>query len=370
MIITQSTVTLQRIVNIVQTMPELEPVLNVAGDSSEPALTIANDVMNEICAQPFPQKWNEITLPYFYSNSWQQDYALVYTPTSTPPGNPATAFSSLTNLSWLQRGICVNINSTSFPKASRDVECGRQLPASTGTNLFQQGGGGGSNPLFLVNFFPNYMLYYGTWGATNNGTESVGNNPVAGSAYTAPLGTLSMPANPINQIQDANGNLLVLTTYGIEGTAAPVAAANAPAGTQVSGPGASTVWTVVDPNGQGIRVFPPPSQTGVVWQFQLVGQMTPIRFTSLSQKLYPLTDEFEPNFRQGFTAQCYRYSSDPKVRAKFKDEWVLWKTSLLQLRQKQDRELEENKFVPDRTILGGRNFRASRWRGGSYPFNY
>ena len=205
----------------------------------------------------------------------------------------------------------------------------------------------------------------------------------------------SQPANPINQIQDANGNLLVLTTYGTEGTSAPLLPANSSPGLTVSGAGpsftftgvtavdagvsgtysgtiaggasnawaglkvivtgfdnvvnngtflclaststelilantaaavdihagsatstASTVWTVVDPYGQGFRVVPVPTQTGLVWQFYLTGQKRPIRFTSLNQTLAPLPDEYEPNFRQMFVAQCYRYSPEAKTRAK------------------------------------------------------
>ena len=364
MIQTQSTVKLQQIVNIAESFGDIEPVLNVAGQSSGPALTIANDVMNAICGTSFPHKWNEFDLPPFYTNSYQQDYALVY-PAGQPTGAPSS-FSSVTNLEWLDRGICININSTSFPKAWRNVECGRELPMATGAGWNR----GEGNPLFLAAFLPNINLYYGTWGDLNNGTQSIGNNPIAGSAYTTPLGTQSQPANPITQIQDANGNLLVLTGYGVEGSTAPIAAVSAPAGTQVSGAGATTVWTVVDPWGEGIRIYPVPSQTGVVWQFLLVAQAKPVRFKNLQQTLFPLPDQFEPNFRQGFITQCYRYSSDAKVRAKFKEEWQLWLASLNELRAKQDRELEENLFIADRGIMGGGNWGRPRiWGGPGAPFN-
>ena len=369
MIQTQSTITLQKIVNIAMTFADIEPVLNVAGQSSNPATIIATDVMNAICGVNFPHKWNEINLPVFYTNSWQQDYAVVW-PSPQSSGSPYTAYSTLTNLAWLERGIVVDINSTSFPKPYRNVEVGRQLPQATSTSW--NSGTTGGNPLFLVNFFPNNTLYYGTWGALNNGTGSFGNNPTAGSVYTNPLGTGSMPNNPITQIQDANGNYLLLTTYGTEGISAPLAAANAAAGTQVSGSGATTVWTVVDPWGQGFRIFPPPSETGTVWEFNLTGQAQPVRFTSLGETLFPLPDQFETNFRMGFIAQCYRYSPEAKTRAKFKDEWQLWLASLNELRAKQDRELEENMFVPERSIMGGGagNLRGRVWRGPAWPWNY
>ena len=179
----------------------------------------------------------------------------------------------------------------------------------------------------------------------------------------------SQPANPITQIVDANGNLLLLTTYGVEGTAAPLAAINAPPGTQVSGTGATTVWTVVDPVGLGVRLLEVPSQTGVVWQFNVIGQMPPVVFTSLNQTLFPMPDKYEPFFRAGFIAQSYRYSPEAKIHAKFDKEWPLWQKSLTNMRVAQDRELEEYSFEPQRTIMGGQRT-SVRWQGAGWPYPY
>jgi hypothetical protein len=129
---------------------------------------------------------------------------------------------------------------------------------------------------------------------------------------------------------------------------------------------ATTVWTVVDPNGQGIRILPVPSSTGATWQFSLVGQERPVRFTNLQQTLDPLPDEFEPHFRAGFIAQCYRYSVEAKVRQKFASEWAIWTQSIYELRQKSDREQEENMFVPNRGVMG--NTRGGGWYGAAWPF--
>lgn len=353
---TQSTVTLQQILDIQQAFGLIQPVLNVGGSSNQPFLTACNDVMNAICAVDFPHKWNEIVLPTFYTNSSQQDYAVVY-----PDG------STVTTLSWLARGIAVDINSTSgAPLPYRDVEVGRQLPQATGTwyNL------GNQQDQFTINWFPNRTLYYGVWGDSSLGNSgTLGNNPVAGSVYQNPIGAASLPANPITQIRDANGNLLLVTTYGTEGSAAPLAAANAPAGTTASGAGATTVWTVVDPNGQGFRILPVPSQSGTVWQFNLVGQNKPVRFTNLGQTLDPLPDEFEPHFRAGVTAQLFRYSAEKAIQGRFTTEWKLWLNSLNELREKQDREQEENSFTLERGVMSGGSARR-QWRGPAWPFNY
>jgi hypothetical protein len=430
-----STYTVQNEVDKIRVFAEIEPIFNVGGYSTEPALTIATDVMTAICAVNFPHKWNDIALPDFYTNSWQQDYALI-----NPDG------TSVMNVEWLERGVAFDINNTAIPKPWVVIECGRQLPQRTGTwfNSGTGGGGtgGGGGLGFIDCSFPNYSLYYGTWGAGNVGSPTLGNNPTSGSIYINPLsvsiitaswlagqitfslnylpagtvtgssfsvnsvypiaynntyavvstsgtsvivnspsnpgvyqagGTIgpaiSQPANPITQIIDANGNFLVLTTYGTEGTTAPLAGANAVPGTVIFGTGATTRWTVIDPNGLGIRILNVPSQTGVVWQHNIVAQKIPVRFTSLQQTLNPLPDKYEPFFRAGMIAQCYRYSPETKIRAKFKDEWEMWLRSLTNLRETQDRELEENKFVPNRTIMGAARS-GSNFQGAGWPFGY
>jgi hypothetical protein len=356
-----STYTIQNIVDRVYSFADIEPVLNVGGFSLEPALTIANDVFNEICATPFPHKWNSGQLPLFYVNSWQQDYALIH-----PDG------SSVYEFEWLEKGVAINISSTQFPKPWVRVECGRALPQRTGTYMIN-GGTGLGDPGFIIASYPNSELYYGTWGQPNTLSSTWGNNPVAGSVFVGPTATTSMPSNPITQIIDSNGNLLLLTGYGTEGANAPTAAIGALPGTQVTGAtrgdASTTIWTVVDPNGLGVRMINVPSQTGVVWQFTINGQFVPPKFTSLDQVLNPLPDKYEPFFRAGFIAQCYRYSPEAKIRAKFDKEWPMWQKSLSNMREAQDRELEEWSFVTERTVMGSGRSRNT-FKGAAWPFNY
>ena len=353
---TACTVTLQTVVNLSKARADIEPVLNVVQYDINLALAIANDTMNDVCGVDFPWKFNEIFTPQFVTNSFQQDYAGIY-----------SNGSSLTNLSWLERGIVIDINNQSQPKPYRPVEVGRQLPQATGTWY-----NSANDCQFFCNYFPNTSLYYGTWGDANVGNSTLGNNPVAGSQYTNPVGlvngqAISQPSNPINQIQDANGNYLVLTGYGICGSTAPVLPASSVPGTTVAD--GTCTWTVVDPNGQGFRILPVPSQTGTVWQFNLWGQALPIRFASLKQTLAPLTDQYETNFRQIFIARCYQYSPKAEIRAKFAQEHALAMEALKQCRVKSDREQEENRFVPERTVMGsGGGFYQNRRFGPQNPF--
>lgn len=339
-----STLSLQTVVNDASTYPDIKPVIDVSGWSNAVAYIAGNDVMQFMLSQRFPWKWSQIQIPKFYANSWQQDYAV--------PG--------LTNLASLQAGNVLDVNSTSNPKPRLQVEVNRDQPASSASLVSNSIFGG---PKFFVNWLPNDQLYYGIWG----GGATSGNDPVANSVYTNPVGAgLAQPNNPITQIQDANGNYLVLTTYGHEGSAAPAAPAGSAPGTTCSGSGATTVWTVVDPKGQGFRVLPIPSQTGTVWQFNLIGQQRPPIFTSMDQMLDPIPDDYSTLFRQGFIVQCYRRSPEAKTRAKFDIEFKLWILALEDARQKSDKERDSASFEADSIVTPIGN----GWQGAAWPFAY
>jgi hypothetical protein len=361
----QSSVTLQNVVDNCVIDPTLKPMLSYGGFVSNKVLTIANDVMEAMMSVTFPWKWSQFNLPLFYSNSWQQDYALL---TPIIPGSPPTGGASVTNLAWLTEGIAIQINNSSTPKPWSWVEVGRRLSRSTATTL--------SNnffafPQFVCSALPNAELYYGTWGAAQTGNATWGNNPQPHQLITNPIGNASsQPSNPICQIQDANGNFLVVTSYGTTGSVAPLAAVNAKAGTTVTDN--TVTWTVVDAYGYGIRVQPVPSQTGAVWQFNIVGQLKPTRFTNLNQPIYPIPDDFESTFRQGFKAQLLQYAGEASVRANFDREWTRWTSSVQSLslqaaKQKGDRERDEDRFVPESTVMGAGSPRVG-WLGAGYPY--
>jgi len=333
-----TTQTGQSIIDSIRVLPDLAPIFQsyVSGFSLEPGLTILNETMRFMLGSNFAWKFNEVELAPFYTNSYQQDYA-----------------TSATNIGWLAAGDILDVNNTAIPKAQPQLECVKDLPrASSWVALPPMFFG---TLKFQVCWRYNSQLYYGTWGATNSGNATRGNNPVAGSVYVNPLASgKQMPFNPITQIQDANGNLLVLTTYGTEGSTAPLAAANATPGTTASGSGASTVWTVVDPTAQGFRIWPTPSQSGVVWQFNIRAQAKPpALLTSLSTLLTPIPDEYIHIFRQGCLALAYRYSPEEKVRQRFNREMELWEKTLLEGRMQGDRENENHSFVPTGGVVAG-----------------
>lgn len=346
-----STISLQDIIDDAMSSGELAPALSTGGFSDKPALSIANDVMTAMLlggpqGQPLNWKWNRFNLTAFPTISWQQDYFL----------------AGLVNLGWLESAWASDINNTSIPKRKIDLEVHRDLLVTT----IQSGYPG------KISWIPARLANVGTWGAAPlgptvnapQGQTAIGanlsglQNPGPNVIYTNPLGQVSQPINATTAIKDPNGNLWVLTQYGTCGNTQPTWPNNptyptslnptAVASTVTDG---TVVWTAINPNGQALRLWPIPPQTGTVWQIEAVGQAKVPTFTSVTQSLDPIPDDYATYFKQGFFAQCYRRSPDAKVRAKFKEEWALFMDALDKAIKQGQREADDMGFYPGGGVM-------------------
>lgn len=66
--------TIQSIINFATTHIELLPITGVAGFTNEPALSLANDTLAELIANPMAWKFNRVEMPLFVTTPFQQDY--------------------------------------------------------------------------------------------------------------------------------------------------------------------------------------------------------------------------------------------------------------------------------------------------------
>jgi hypothetical protein len=210
-----------------------------------------------------------------------------------------------------------------------------------------------------IQWMENDTLNFGVWGQTQVNSLTGLQNPGPGVLYTDPTGQSSLPANPVTQVKDTFGNLWILTTYGMCGGTNPFITNLNPVYPDINNPNTvattatdgGVTWTAVNPKGQGFRINPMPSQTGPVWQVCPIGQAKIAKFTSLGQFLEPIPDDYFTYFQNGFFAQCYRRSPDPKVRSKFKDEWAIFQQSLDHAVQQGSREQDDWGFVPSYNVM-------------------
>lgn len=334
----QSTLTLQETADDAKSMADLAPALATGGYSDLPAVSIANDVMQNMVAggpegQPFNWKWNRAVETPFFVNSWQQDYFI--------PG--------LVTLGWLESCTAVNYSTTQFPKPIRPVECKRDLLITSNQ----------TSQTAKICWMVNKTMLAGTWGQTEQLSATGLANPGPGVTISDPSTLPQMPVNPTTQVKDSFGNLWVVTTYGVCGSINPFATNLNPvyptlqnqttvSTTVVDG---SVTWTAVNPDGQGFRINPIPGQTGPVWLIQPVGQNRVKRLTSYGDYLDPIPDDYYVFFKQGFFAQCYRRSPDPKVRAKFQMEFDIWMKSLVNAVRQGGREADDWGFYPGVSVM-------------------
>ena len=113
--------TLQQIAQQMKSNPDFYNVLGGApGYTTEPFLTIANEVMSRILAENMPWKWNRKIIPPFLTVSLQQDYC-----------------TQITDIGWLENAWIVDINnstsnSNGAPKPIRSMETVRDLVWTSG----------------------------------------------------------------------------------------------------------------------------------------------------------------------------------------------------------------------------------------------
>lgn len=83
---------LQGVVNWARTQSKMIPIVGVGGFSNEPALSICNNVLQEMLAPPFNWKWNRVDAVPFLTADYTQDYLADATDVS--------------NIGWLESAVC------------------------------------------------------------------------------------------------------------------------------------------------------------------------------------------------------------------------------------------------------------------------
>ncbi len=298
-----STVTLQSVLDNVSAKGVPSPLNNPTGFGVALALDLADSTMGDLLAQRFNWKWNSKNAAPIYTNSYQQDYPQV----------------GITDVDWMEDAVRIEVNNPSIPPPIAPMIIRRDLSRTSMTGTPVE-----------VCWMYNRQLVFGTW-------------PGAGKTFYPLLGTNPIPANPVMSMIDANGNMLIVTTPGTTGLVAPLLPPESDEGDSVDD--GTVTWTVVSPDAQGFRVSMVPGN-GVTWQIYLKYQQVKPIFLTLDQLIEPIPDNDAHLFRVGFEWQCRGSSPNPVDRQNFQREYPLWLKTLESLKRQGAEEADAFSMYP------------------------
>ena len=162
----------------------------------------------------------------------------------------------------------------------------------------------------------------------------------------------AQPANPIMSMLDANGNILIVATFGVTGAAAPAAPAASDEGTIVDD--GSMTWKVVSPSSQGFRIDNLPGSTSPTYQILPYYQIEPPTFTSLAQLIDPIPNSYSRHFYRGLEAECLRASPNPGDEKRGNAAKIDWINGLTAALKQGDRELDIYRATPETGVVEDR----------------
>lgn len=305
-----STLNVQNLIDYARAFSWTVPALGVAGYTAQPALSYSDDIIKKIMAQANPWKWNLYPAPLFYTQPYQQDY-----PTSI----------SQSTMGWISSATMIDINNfTSLPPV--------QPPLTAVQNILPTSNCGYPTKICWV---PNQIAITGIW--------------LPNQVYTNPLVTSGggPSTNPLTAIKDSNGNIQVVTTYGVTGSTQPTwpTSGATPGTTTTDG---SVVWTLIDPEGIAFRVEQLATFNSIVWEVHVLYQQKAPNMTTLKQTFAPVPDDLNYLIKQGFLAYCYKQVDN----SKFQTEYAQWLEDIQTAMGASDRELQEFGFYPSNPIQG------------------
>ena len=289
-------------------------------------IELANQVMADLVCERYNWKWNSAVATPFLTNSWQQDY-----PQLAQPKGP---------IGWGERCTIIDINNTVMPKPIWQATWRRQL-----------------NRVSVPGWRPGQICWM------YNGDLSHGIWPGPNVTYYNPLG-LNAPAgmNPILSMVDVNGNILIVTTFGVTNSVdtPPQLPANSAEGTTVTD--GTVVWMCVSPTSQGFRLDTLPSATGPTFQIVPIYQIDPPRFATLQQKLDPVPDSYSRYFYRGLESEMLIASTNPGDMKRGQMAKVEWLNGLMNAMKQGDRETNAYSLLPLTNVV------ENRWDENRGPY--
>lgn len=337
-----STITLQNVVNLAVTHVDLVPLAGIGGYTNEPALSLCNDVIQTIFAPQLEVrtgrpivldwKWNRAEMGMFVTAPNRQDYkfagAVLFTFSNTPQGVGIDLASA---------------NALTISGATVTVKTLDQYNGSVGDVCYIYGTGSNYDSTLTQNGITS------TWGGNTytvtaiNGLTVTATLTGSASGTSGSAGITDFGWLVAGTLVNLNTNTAILPTRHLNAVRDLQPYSSAATPTEVA---------VIQDLGTGVlRIrFRPVPGAGQIWGCNLVYQKKAPLKTALTATWSPIPDEVSYVYRQGFLSRAYEYINSPKSEV----ERQKFEASILKALGGDNRE------TPDITLYPGEGIAPSQ----------
>jgi hypothetical protein len=323
-----TTLTLQSVVNFASIHAELLPLSSVGGYSLEPALSLCNDTLQETTAQPNAWKHNRAELGIFVTTTYRQDYlfggAVAFT---LEEGGAGIALASASTPGVVRTGTTVVVTTLE----PHNMTVGRTLYMFGNTDaqfnsIFSQG--------------PNSSGFSGGWTITAVTANTITfTHLVSGSTNSGAPGITNYAWLESGTMREINSTAPIPKVWQLEGVndLHPTSISSRP-----------TKVAVLSDNGDGtLKIRMQYAPGGTFYAVALVYQMQPPLKVALSDTWTPFPDRFGFVIRQAFLARAYRFMSSAKADAEYqKSEFMIAKAT-----GADDAEQSDQRIYPEQSLM-------------------
>lgn len=332
-----STLTLQSVVNLAATHSDLMPLAGVGGYTNEPALSLCNDTLQDLLSAPIDWKFNRVEMPTLFTSNTKRDYQFAGAAAFTLGGSSAGAAIGLASGSGITvaAGVVTVNTLEAHPFSSGDTVYMLGNVATTGTSSKY-----------------NSVLTQTATSSTYSNGWVIASTPTSTSfTFAATTGQNNADVAGAPGITDF-GWLSSATMFELNSTTSPQnivpieAVRELQPGSGVANP--SKVCVLKD-NGDGtlkIRFRNIPGAT--IWGVNLVYQAKAPLKAALTATWAPFPDELSFVYRQGLLYRMWRYLNNPKADV----EYQKLQAAIAKASGASDRETSDIHFYPERSLMG------------------
>jgi hypothetical protein len=321
------TVTLQSTVDLCRTHVDLMPLASVGGFSQEPALSLANDTLQELCAQPYDWKFNSKDYGVLTTHPARQDYLYA--------GATAFVIGAGSASIALADGSAITMSGTTVT-----VRCLQPHGFTVGQTVYMAG-----NTLDIYNS----TRADSVTGGWSGGWVLTGTPDALTFTFTHALSNQAASGAP--GIYDAAW-LEASEMYDLASTEAVVRTWQVESVRKLHRTGDYGRPQKISLRSQSAGILTlrlSHISNSTTYGITITVQKKPPLKTDLTQTWAPFPDEFGFVYRQAFLARCYRFLDKPRAD----NETMKAEAMIAKALGRDDVEESDQYVSPERSLMGG-----------------